>query len=275
MDYFRWLFVSWEGRINRQLYLLSLLAICILPYVPVILSMLFGFELWADWLNFYFLCMIGPFISLMIKRLHDTDRNFLWLLKIIPVFGLLVVGLGQWSVVPEKPRKFIQESGPAQNEKYVMFSLFVALIFVSALMASLVSDNITSDVAFKASFGALFFIFNLWMLVVLWALPGTVGDNRYGSDPVVKDEEHPCMEKIETAIGMIEPWVDRHFPFALSLQAQLEWCQLVFSGLGSGEKPKGELSLVNIAESAFDEWNEKQHLIVLLKDIEHAAQEYL
>ena len=81
------------------------------------------------------------------------------------------------------------------------------------------------------------------------------------------------MKKIEIAIEMIEPWVDRHQPFAISLQAQLEWCQLRLSGLGQ-DAPKGELSLVSVAEKNFDEWNEKAHLVRLLHEIEEAARSF-
>lgn len=243
MNYFQWLFVSWQGRVNRQLYWMSIALLCLLPLVPKILSLLFGFNLWELWFDFYFLCTAGPLISLVIKRLHDTEHDSLWLLKIFPLLGLIISLLIIKGVFPERLRIKWQQAGNESLGKQVAFTVFPFIPF-------------------------------FWFFIVLMFIPGTDGDNRYGKNPIKKLEVSPELKKIDLAIEMIEPWTDKNFPFALSLQSQLEWCQLMFSGFGS-EKPAGELSLVIQAEKNFDDWNKKAHLIRLLSEIEKSAKVYI
>jgi len=240
MDYFQWLFVSWRGRINRKLYFLSIMVLCLISLIPKMFSVLLSFQLWDYWFNFYFSCMAGPLLSLGAKRLHDTGHNLLWIIKLLPVVGVLISILVELNVFGEKFARIWHESGDETIAVQVVYSL-------------------------------LFFIPAFKFVIVLFCIPGPRDDNRYGPDPIVEDQKHPALEKISSATEMIEPWVDKNFPFALSLQAQLDWCQLILSGYGQ-EEPAGELTMVLQAEKAFDEWNQKAHLIKLLSDIEHAMR---
>lgn len=243
MDYFVWLFVRWQGRINRQLYLSSLTVLCLLPLIPKILSLLLGFPLWSLWFDFYFLCTSGPLTALGVKRLHDCDRNLLWGLRIFPLLGLVISALQQYTNL--LPSRFSQAWQAAGDE--TLWRQFVYTVFP--------------------------FIPAVWFIVMLMMMPGTRGDNRYGTDTLTDDDLNPMVDKIELAMEMIESWVDNKVPFALSLQQQLEWCQLTLSGLGH-EEPLGELNLVQLAEQNLDEWNQQAHLVALLKDIEQAAKAY-
>lgn len=273
MDYFQWLFIRWQGRVNRKLYWVSIAFLCLLPVIPHLFSLLLGFKLWESWYDFYFLCTAGPLISLIVKRLHDTERTFLWLLKIIPVIGLSLIYLSRLQACPKVIRTSLEDAGPDELAKYVGFTGLTIMIFLAILLMAMVVPEFDLQKGIGAGLFLMAVIPSTWMLIVLLAIPGTVGENRYGPDPIVKEIKHPALKKIEIAIDMIEPWVDKKFPFALSLQTQLEWCQLMLSGLGV-EEPKGELTMVRVAEQVFDEWMEKAYLVQLLKEIELATEHF-
>ncbi len=228
MEYFRWLLLSWEGRINRKLYIFSIIGLCAVSMLPILAGILFSFNVSPFWFPFYFLCCIGPVCALSVKRWHDTGRP---------------------------------------TSRVWLYLSWVALTILSRLFGFSAEKDLQD---LGSGLGALAALLNLWMFIELWLLPGTIGPNQYGPDPLQHEEKNPALSEVDKAIHLIEPWVERRVPFALSMQKQLEWCRLKLSGYAPNDKP-AEISLVKLAEKEFDEWNGKNKLLEILGAIEQAV----
>jgi uncharacterized membrane protein YhaH (DUF805 family) len=150
----RWLFFSFQGRINRSTYWLAMLVyllvgICfaVLDWALNglgILQVRFGqiaalqaVQIALD-LALWLSCL-----SVIAKRLHDRDRSSWWLLMLYlaPVAAALFVGL----------------AGATASD---LAELVGRLCILAALA------------------------FSVWFFVELGCLPGTRGYNRYGRDPL-------------------------------------------------------------------------------------------
>ena len=104
----------------------------------------------------YSLVLLLPSLAVTARRLHDTDRTAWWmLLYLIPVLGLIVLTV-----------------------------VFIAMVGISAL------DSWETT---EVEWGVLAILTVIWIIVsfVSWmallvfqVLPGTVGPNRYGPDPL-------------------------------------------------------------------------------------------
>ena len=110
----------------------------------------------------YSLALLLPSLAVTARRLHDTDRSAWWLI-------LFALGILAW----------------------IVGSLLVILAFASFFTYSWVLEwNDESSVAFQGAialaFLVLFVICGLATitLLVLCALPGTAGQNRFGPDPL-------------------------------------------------------------------------------------------
>ena len=101
----------------------------------------------------YPLVLLIPSLAVSARRLHDTGRSAWWLL--VHLFSFLALGAGFVAMVAVA---FASESSNDEN----VFVVFVAIAIVSFLIA--LGGSI--------------------VLLVFFALPGTVGANRYGPDPL-------------------------------------------------------------------------------------------
>jgi len=110
----------------------------------------------------FWLAVLIPSIAVQTRRLHDTDRSGWWLgafyLLYAVYFAMLFLGIGPMlkGVTP----------GTQPDPQIVFGGMFVAIMI----------------------FGTLMF-FYMVALVVLYCLPGTKGENRYGEDPYGADVE--------------------------------------------------------------------------------------
>ena len=106
--------------------------------------------------SIYSLVLLLPSLAVTARRLHDTNRTAWWvLLYLVPIVGFIV-----------------------------LFVMFIALLGANVLDPWQFSD---------AEWGVLGVLFLIWLLVsiVAWIvllvfqiMPGTVGPNRYGPDPL-------------------------------------------------------------------------------------------
>jgi uncharacterized membrane protein YhaH (DUF805 family) len=104
-------------------------------------------------LNLFYIAALWPSIAVLVKRIHDRDKSgWLILLFYIPFF----IGIGLAAVA----------------------------------LAYIASGNIHTGNQF-ATFGAVWFagvgIIGIWFFIDFGCMPGTVGANAYGPDPL----EHP------------------------------------------------------------------------------------
>ncbi len=101
----------------------------------------------------YPLVLLIPSLAVSARRLHDTGRSAWWLL--LHLFSFLALGAGFVALVAVA---FASESSNDENV-FVVFAAIALVSFLIALGGSIV-------------------------LLVFFALPGTVGTNRYGPDPL-------------------------------------------------------------------------------------------
>ena len=114
--------------------------------------------------SIYSLVLLLPSLAVTARRLHDTNRTAWWmLLYLVPIVGIIVLAI-----------------------------MFIALLGINAFDPWGASD---------AEWGALGIFFLIWLLISLasWIvllvfqiMPGTVGPNRFGPDPLRPDPgTHP------------------------------------------------------------------------------------
>ena len=112
----------------------------------------------------YALVLLLPSLAVTARRLHDTNRTAWWmLLYLVPIVGIIVLAI-----------------------------LFIALLGINAFDPWGGSD---------AEWGVLGVFFIIWLIISIAAwvvllvfqiMPGTVGPNRYGPDPLRPDPAtHP------------------------------------------------------------------------------------
>jgi uncharacterized membrane protein YhaH (DUF805 family) len=104
-----------------------------------------------------FLVILFAGVALTVKRLHDRDKNALWLL----VFWLI---------------PFMIESVVLVNEVSLMHGNPDAMPMTTPAMIVL---------------RLLAFAIAVWAFVELYCLPGTAGPNRYGPDPLTTPQSTP------------------------------------------------------------------------------------
>ena len=147
-------YVNFSGRARRSefwwFFLFAFISQSILGWIPVI-GQIYG------------LALVLPSLAVTVRRLHDTNRSAWWLLlQIIPPLVWIVLAV-LW--VLSLAFAFDHPTGPGLFEGYLIFLTPAFLIWTLVTIA--------------------FFIL---MLVVL-ALPGTSGPNRYGPNPLQPDPE--------------------------------------------------------------------------------------
>ncbi len=121
----------------------------------------------------YALALLLPSLAVTARRLHDTNRTAWWmLLYLIPILGFIVLAIA-----------------------------FIAVLGAIALDPLQVSE---------LEWGVLAILFLVWMLVSITAwivllvfqiMPGTVGPNRYGPDPLRQGGAAPGFEPGFNAAG--------------------------------------------------------------------------
>jgi uncharacterized membrane protein YhaH (DUF805 family) len=146
----RYLFTSFEGRINRRPYwIASLIVLAIALVAGVILGILVVVTVGEDETALAIaslvlqLVVLYPALALTVKRLHDRDRPNWWAAIIfVPTVLSAVLGVFGMDVY-----------GPSQS----MIAIIVNVVLV---------------------------IVSIWFLIELGFLRGTPGPNRYGPDPL-------------------------------------------------------------------------------------------
>lgn len=142
---FGYLLTSFEGRINRKPFWLSILILVVAMIVlVVIIGSIVGFTSKAyNWVGFILqLLVLYPSLALMIKRLHDRDRpDYFAYIMIAPS---IVIGLLQALGIMD----------PAQGMSALGYLLYL-----------------------------IYMVVGIWALVE-FCMRGTVGPNQYGPDPL-------------------------------------------------------------------------------------------
>ncbi len=106
----------------------------------------------------YLLVLLIPSLAVSARRLHDTGRSAWWLLLYLA--SILAMGIAFAAILV----LLIEPERPNDYEALMIFAWIAMVSFFIALGCSLV-------------------------LLILCVLPGTVGPNRYGPDPL-----HPELE---------------------------------------------------------------------------------
>jgi uncharacterized membrane protein YhaH (DUF805 family) len=153
MDWWAFFF-SFRGRINRAKYWLALLIFTIVGVVQILGGLALGNAMLIQMFNFLIdIAILVASIAVAIKRLHDRDRSAWWLLLFyLGPFVLAGVGGG------------IMWAGERSIGLTEDWSLFPRL----GLLAGL----------------ALL----IWGLVEIGFRRGTAGYNRFGPDPLAKQQ---------------------------------------------------------------------------------------
>jgi len=164
-------FFSFQGRINRaKLWLFLLIVICIEVVYFALLSTIFGMSILTAMVAgaghpgaalaggasilivvllscALYIAIIVAGIAVTVKRLHDRDKGAMWLLVfyVLP----LVLNVCAYMLAPNW-------SGPESG-----------------------SSGIVPMLLHLAALGV-----TIWAFVELYCLRGTVGDNRFGPDPL-------------------------------------------------------------------------------------------
>jgi uncharacterized membrane protein YhaH (DUF805 family) len=149
-------FFSFRGRLNRARYWLAL-------FIITVAEAILGFAQSASSLSstaslvIDLLVAVGEVaafvasLAIMVKRLHDRSKSAWWLLALYLVPALLA-GLAVYL-------SFIANSSVGGEADYAALLFRLCLLGVFAIM--------------------------VWFFVELGCLRGTVGTNRYGSDPLL------------------------------------------------------------------------------------------
>lgn len=145
---------SFHGRTTRAQWWLFVLIFAVYNFVVTALCVtLFGFfGLLIGWV--LMLLLLWPWLAISEKRLHDRGKSGLWLL--LYYLAPLVLGAVKLSLYGD--------------------------MGVSAIMNP-------SGLSTILSFGE--FIVIVWAIVELGTLRGTVGDNKYGPDPLAHAAAKP------------------------------------------------------------------------------------
>ncbi len=107
------------------------------------------------------LALLIPHLAVVVRRLHDTDRSAWWLLLLFPLlFPITISGLA-----------------------ILLIRLFLVGL-ASAFGADVEIDAWTVDAWIMAAVNLAIFIVGTIPMLILCARPGTIGPNRYGSDPL-------------------------------------------------------------------------------------------
>jgi uncharacterized membrane protein YhaH (DUF805 family) len=148
-------YAQFRGRAPRAEYWWFYLGTVIVGIVLGLIDRMFGTKgALADLAN---LALLLPWISVTVRRLHDTDRSGGWLLAFVGAFVLIIV-MAAISGMAALGGALGASAGPPTAAAFT--GLIVAVLLV-----------LGASVTF----------------LVLMVLPGTEGPNRYGPDPYGPD----------------------------------------------------------------------------------------
>ena len=109
------------------------------------------------------LALLIPYAAAAVRRLHDTNRSWLWLLMLfLPAIVMLFIVVIQpilMNVITEESSLYIT---------FISMVAISALLFIPMVVIQLVGV--------------------IWLLV-LFMLKGTVGENRFGPDPLALESD--------------------------------------------------------------------------------------
>jgi uncharacterized membrane protein YhaH (DUF805 family) len=161
----RYLYTSFDGRINRQPYWVATIILAVVNLViSLVVAKLLGASIMPPDFRFTLVSLVlavlflYPAAALMVKRLHDRDRPA-WLAALFLAAALLrnVVDL-------------IAMTGDQSNPK-------------------------TLNLLLSGIFTLVFAVISIWAFVELGCLRGTVGTNQYGPDPLGGSEIDAASDK--------------------------------------------------------------------------------
>lgn len=96
-------YVNFQGRARRKEYWMFVLFNFIVSTVVAIVAMLIHFPMLS---NIYALAVLCPSVALMVRRLHDIGKGWIWILiGLIPIIGQI------WLIV-----LMCMDSQPGSNE---------------------------------------------------------------------------------------------------------------------------------------------------------------
>ncbi len=130
-----------------------------------------------------FLVLLSPFLAVSARRLHDTGRSAWWLLSYLAAgIGAMVLAAAAFAIA------FAGEGPvPEVDSEVAGFATLLGLLLL-ALAAGAICGLLP---------------------LVLCALPGTAGTNRYGSEPSAAEPEPGAPVPAATAPGPEEPGIEK------------------------------------------------------------------
>ena len=163
-------YASFSGRARRKEFWLFMIAAAILGIIAQIIEGTADlYYLVADIVpvgiitTVLGLALLIPYAAAAVRRLHDTNRSWLWLLMLyLPAIVILFLS----TILPILVNFVTEES-----------SLYVAFISIVAISALLYIPMVVIQL-----------VGVIWLLV-LFMLKGTVGENRFGPDPLVLESD--------------------------------------------------------------------------------------
>lgn len=166
-DCFAQKYASFSGRARRKEFWLFILATIILGIISQIIEATAGlYYLVADIIpvgiltTLLSLALLIPSTAVAVRRLHDTNRSWFWLLMIyLP--GLFFLFFS--AIIPLVAQSLITEES----------NLYVTLISIIGMTAALSIPMLVIQL-----------VGTIWLLV-LFMLKGTAGENHFGPDPLM------------------------------------------------------------------------------------------
>jgi uncharacterized membrane protein YhaH (DUF805 family) len=159
---FKYLFFSFEGRINRaKFWLASLMMAAIYMVTNFMIMFAIGLDqpLTTALALVTMIAGIWPIFALYVKRLHDRDKSAWWLLVFFAAPLVIDTAFQAWSGTLTWP----WQAPPIENFKQMVFG-----------PAWWISWAAQAGIA-------------LWAFVELGCLRGTEGPNQFGPDPLPQE----------------------------------------------------------------------------------------
>ena len=119
-----------------------------------------------------------PNSELLLSFEGRIPRSTLWLRCLLPYAAFVAVLELTFQIAP---------SNPATSNKEVLLALValgVSILWLPVIVKRLHDRNRSGWFLYLG----LIPLVNLWVLIEIWLLPGTVGSNLYGQNPLAEDE---------------------------------------------------------------------------------------
>lgn len=198
--------LSFEGRIGRRSYWLALLGIGLIAGAVILAPPVLranGIPLFGDWARLWLAVLLLPLLvaaaAVTVKRLHDRDRTGRVLLVLLAAcWTVRLTEIAIWYFFGSGPL-YDLDNTPGKDAAVQTYGVFGAIVFhglafiggsyfvrLLSSISLLTFDHAGAVLKLSARvfMGLVFVAAGLWFFREVGLRRGTVGTNRFGSDPL-------------------------------------------------------------------------------------------